>query len=180
LVRDENGSAKLDNVFKAFKNWWRDANGNNRSPNRKDMKACLEKKLGRYLTSAKGGWRGWRIVETEHADQPNDPSNLAGDEVNIPSSETILATGSIEQVNTTKVVRSKPTIGAVVGTRAGAVRDSPGASTSASATVSKETIGMEEDKEENTTETEGTDIEEYNGVKESSSEEDEDKLDNMS
>ena len=61
LEKDPNGSVKLEETYKHFKDWWKE-NFGGKSPSRKDMKASLEKKLGKYLPSAKGGWRGYKLV----------------------------------------------------------------------------------------------------------------------
>lgn len=55
------GSMKLEDVFAIFKDWWR-ANYGGKMPSRKEMKACLEKKLGKYLSSSKGGWKGYNLI----------------------------------------------------------------------------------------------------------------------
>ena len=41
IVKDENGSAKLEDTYKRFKDWWKDSQ-TGKAPNRKDMKISLE------------------------------------------------------------------------------------------------------------------------------------------
>jgi len=83
LEKDENGSAKLEETFMLFKTWWKE-NCGAKTPSRKDMKACLEKKLGKYLPSSKGGWRGYKLVT------PNANGNDDDD-------EKIISTGKISE-----------------------------------------------------------------------------------
>ena len=59
--KDPNGSIKLEETYKRFKDWWKE-NFGGKPPTRKDMKASLEKKIGKYLPSSKGGWRGYKLV----------------------------------------------------------------------------------------------------------------------
>ncbi len=69
LEKDPDSSAKLEETYKRFKDWWKE-NFGNRPPTRKDMKASLEKKIGKYLPSAKGGWKGYKVVyEGEENDE---------------------------------------------------------------------------------------------------------------
>ena len=67
--KDPNSSIKLEDTYKRFKEWWKVAYST-KTPSRKDMKTSLEKKLGKYLPSAKGGWKGFKlIVEGEEGDE---------------------------------------------------------------------------------------------------------------
>jgi P4 family phage/plasmid primase-like protien len=62
LQKDATASVKLEDVFKRFREWWKE-NFGTKTPTRKDMKACLEKKLGKYLSSSKGGWVGYKLID---------------------------------------------------------------------------------------------------------------------
>lgn len=73
----EGGSAKLEDAFRLFKDWWKE-NYSGKTPSRKDMKACLEKKIGKYLPSNRGGWRGYRLISPDSRTE-----------------ETVIATGQI-------------------------------------------------------------------------------------
>jgi phage/plasmid-associated DNA primase len=83
LPKDENSSAKLEDTYKVFKDWWRD-NVGGKAPNRKDMKNCLEKKMGKYVISSKGGWHGYKLVV------PSGPGG-SGEE------EKVVSTGQINE-----------------------------------------------------------------------------------
>ena len=48
----------LDDAFKVFREWWKDANSG-KSPNRNVFKSCIEKKLGKYQRI---GWPGYRLI----------------------------------------------------------------------------------------------------------------------
>jgi P4 family phage/plasmid primase-like protien len=73
IDKDHEGSVKLEDAFKRFKDWWKENLGG-KAPSRKEMKASLEKKLGRYLSSAKGGWKGFvlRAVNEDKNDESNE------------------------------------------------------------------------------------------------------------
>lgn len=73
FVKEENGSAKLEDTFKLFKDWWKE-NYSGKTPSRKDMKACIEKKIGKYLPSSKGGWKGYKLVIPAEKQQETDES----------------------------------------------------------------------------------------------------------
>lgn len=83
LVADAKSSTRLEDVYRIFKDWWKE-NYNGKSPSRKDMKVYLEKKLGKYSTAAKGGWKGWLLVT---------PASKHGDD---EEHENVVATGTIE------------------------------------------------------------------------------------
>lgn len=91
LVKDEKGAAKLEEVFNYFKIWWKD-NYSGKTPSRKDMKACIEKKLGKYQTNSHGGgWKGWTLVIPEakgHGCDLDDDDDETG--------EVVVASGPIE------------------------------------------------------------------------------------
>jgi P4 family phage/plasmid primase-like protien len=61
LIKDDKSSAKLEDTFRVFKDWWKE-NRCDKSPSRKDMKVSIEKKIGKYQSSAKGGWCGYKLV----------------------------------------------------------------------------------------------------------------------
>jgi P4 family phage/plasmid primase-like protien len=72
IEKDDTTNIKLEDTYKRFKDWWKE-NFSGKSPTRKDMKAALEKKLGKYLPSSKGGWRGYRLVYPgEDDDEENE------------------------------------------------------------------------------------------------------------
>lgn len=53
------------------------------------MKSCLEGKMGKYLTSAKGGWKGYKLI-------------YGGDE----NSEQVVTTGYINKEQTSCIAIS--------------------------------------------------------------------------
>lgn len=87
ILKDEAESVKLEETYKHFKNWWKD-NYSGKTPSRKEMKSCLEKKLGKYLTSSKGGWRGYKLVI--RISNPGDTTDNIDD-------EKIISTGQIDE-----------------------------------------------------------------------------------
>lgn len=80
-VKDENSSVKLEDMYKRFRDWWKE-NASGKAPTRKDMKASLEKKMGKYLSSSKGGWRGYKMI-------------YQGDEATDDKPEIIIGSGRI-------------------------------------------------------------------------------------
>lgn len=85
IEKEEKSSLSLEDTFKLFKDWWKD-NYQGKAPSRKDMKGCIEKKLGKYVQRV--GWRGYRIIAH---DSDNNPDGQTNDE----ESEPIIATGQI-------------------------------------------------------------------------------------
>lgn len=81
LVKESGSSVKLEDAYKRFKDWWKDNHGG-KVPTRKDMKASLEKKLGKYIASVKGGWKDYKLLSLE--DNESDTHN-----------ETIIKSGII-------------------------------------------------------------------------------------
>lgn len=77
--RELNSCAKLEEVFHTFKDWWKE-NYSGKTPSRKDMKACMEKKLNQKYP--KGGWRGWKLLTNEERQST-------------VTKETVIATGPI-------------------------------------------------------------------------------------
>ena len=86
---DETSSAKLEDVFKIFKDWWKE-NFGGKAPSRKEMKACLMTKLGKYVSSAKGGWLGYKLIAWHGS------SHRGGEDGEINETpEQIISTGTI-------------------------------------------------------------------------------------
>jgi phage/plasmid-associated DNA primase len=93
LIKDEKGAAKLEEVFNYFKVWWKD-NYSGKTPSRKDMKACIEKKVGKYQTNSHGGgWKGWTLVIPVSKGQA---CALADDDDDDETGEVVVASGQIE------------------------------------------------------------------------------------
>ena len=85
IEKEEKSTLGLEDTFKLFKDWWKD-NYQGKAPSRKDMKGCIEKKLGKYIQRV--GWRGYRIIVH------NDDNDLDG-HTNDEECEPIIATGQI-------------------------------------------------------------------------------------
>lgn len=62
IKKDENSSVRLEDIYKLFKDWWKD-NYQGKTPSRRDMKDCIERQLGRYVPRV--GWAGYKIVEDD-------------------------------------------------------------------------------------------------------------------
>lgn len=92
LAKDEQGSAKLEDTYKRFRDWWKESYSG-KTPSRKDMKGCLEKKIGKYLPSAKGGWRGYRIIlasETQSdGDEETEDKIISTGQINTSLEQTV-------------------------------------------------------------------------------------------
>lgn len=71
IAKDPESNIKLEDTYKRFKEWWKE-NFSGKAPIRKDMKAALEKKLGKYKRSTKGGWFGYRLC---HPGEDEDDEN---------------------------------------------------------------------------------------------------------
>jgi P4 family phage/plasmid primase-like protien len=80
---DVTGTIKLEETFKLFKDWWKE-NRPSKPPSRKDMKACLEKKIGKYAVGSKSGWKGHKLV---YPSQENDDEDDVK-EIEITTSNT--------------------------------------------------------------------------------------------
>ncbi len=81
IRKDETATIKLEDMFNVFKDWWK-TNIGGKSPPRKDMKPILEKKLGKYLPSAKGGWLGYKLIDKgETADEIIIDSGVIGNQL---------------------------------------------------------------------------------------------------
>jgi hypothetical protein len=52
------------------------------------MKACLEKKIGKYLPSAKGGWRGYKLLYPEDLSNGKNEIIVNSGEINKLLEET--------------------------------------------------------------------------------------------
>lgn len=91
LIKDENGMAKLEDTFRVFKVWWKETQSSTKPPSRKDMKGCLEHKLGKYQPNSRGGWRGWSLIESID----NSPNDDETDPNGITKNEQIITSGII-------------------------------------------------------------------------------------
>jgi P4 family phage/plasmid primase-like protien len=84
ILKDEHSVTRLEDTYNIFKDWWKE-NYSSKIPSRRDMKSCLEKKLGKYLSSSRGGWRGFKLVAPKSR----------GSADNDTQQETVLASGVI-------------------------------------------------------------------------------------
>jgi P4 family phage/plasmid primase-like protien len=63
IVKDIESNIKLDNCYKEYIEWWKEASGgvSRKQITRSQFKTVLERKLGKYNNTH--GWRGWRMID---------------------------------------------------------------------------------------------------------------------
>jgi len=79
--KDADSSARLEDVFRLFKDWWKD-NHSGKTPSKKELKACLEKKIGKYVAGSKGGWLGYNLVSPHMRDEEETEKIISTGKIN--------------------------------------------------------------------------------------------------
>jgi P4 family phage/plasmid primase-like protien len=79
--KDVDSSARLEDVFRLFKDWWKD-NHSGKTPSKKELKACLEKKIGKYVAGSRGGWLGYKLVSPQMREEEETEKIISTGKIN--------------------------------------------------------------------------------------------------